>query len=80
MRMEIRRFPGASGNQLAARLELPEVIPIEHARRIYEAARPPKSFISLDRADHVLLNDPPDAEMMGGVLAAWGRRYAGAPS
>lgn len=51
------------------------VVGIEHARRIYEAAKHPKSFVSLDQADHLLLEDPRDARYVGEVLAAWASRY-----
>ena len=47
---------------------------IENARTIYEAARHPKSFVSLDTADH-LLSDPADADYAARVLAAWAARY-----
>ena len=47
---------------------------IENARQIFEAARHPKSFVSLDAADH-LLCDPTDAEYAARVLAAWAARY-----
>ncbi|MBE8158529.1 MAG: alpha/beta fold hydrolase, partial [Betaproteobacteria bacterium] len=47
---------------------------IENARKIYEAAKHPKSFVSLDRADH-LLSDRRDAVYAAGVLAAWAERY-----
>ena len=47
---------------------------IENARQIFEAARHPKSFVSLDTADH-LLSDPTDAEYAARVLAAWAARY-----
>jgi putative redox protein len=50
------------------------VVPIDQARKIYEAARHPKSFVSLDQADH-LLTDPRDARYVGEVLAAWAGRY-----
>jgi len=50
------------------------IVGIENAARIFEAARHPKSFVSLDRADH-LLTDPDDAEYVGRVLAAWSRKY-----
>jgi putative redox protein len=50
------------------------IVGIENAARIFEAARHPKSFVSLDRADH-LLTDPEDAEYVGLVLAAWARKY-----
>ncbi|HEX6203988.1 MAG TPA: alpha/beta fold hydrolase [Thermoanaerobaculia bacterium] len=51
-----------------------EVVGVDHARRIYEAARHPKSFVSLDDADH-LLTDPSDARYVAEVLAAWAGRY-----
>ncbi len=50
------------------------IVPIDQARKIYEAARHPKSFVSLDRADH-LLTDPRDASYVAEVLAAWAGRY-----
>ncbi len=51
---------------------------VEQAAEIFHAAKHPKSFVSLDTADH-LLTDPRDAEYAGTVLAAWARRYVGAP-
>ena len=54
-----------------------EVVDIDHARRIYQAARHPKSFISLDSADHLLLRDPADARYVAELLAAWAGRYIG---
>jgi len=51
-----------------------EVVGIDHARRIYEAAKHPKSFVSLDHADH-LLSRQRDARYVGEVLAAWSGRY-----
>ncbi|MGE3449227.1 MAG: alpha/beta hydrolase family protein, partial [Microbacteriaceae bacterium] len=50
------------------------IVGIDNARRIFEAARHPKSFISLDRADH-LLSRPADAAYVATVLAAWASRY-----
>lgn len=50
------------------------IVPIDEAARIYQAARHPKSFISLDRADH-LLSDAADAEYVGTTIAAWASRY-----
>jgi len=50
------------------------VVGIDHARRLYEAAKHPKSFVSLDDADHLLTN-PRDARYAGEVLAAWAGRY-----
>jgi putative redox protein len=51
-----------------------EVVGIDHARRLYQALRHPKSFVTLDDADH-LLRDPKDAEYVAEVLAAWASRY-----
>ncbi|MDH3427981.1 MAG: alpha/beta hydrolase [Gemmatimonadota bacterium] len=50
------------------------IVGIENAAMIFEAARHPKSFVSLDRADH-LLTGPDDADYVGRVLAAWSRKY-----
>ncbi|MGI9039405.1 MAG: bifunctional alpha/beta hydrolase/OsmC family protein [Gemmatimonadota bacterium] len=47
---------------------------IENAAKIYAAARHPKSFVSLDDADHLLLKER-DSTYVGSVLAAWARRY-----
>jgi putative redox protein len=51
------------------------IVGIEHAAALYQAARHPKSFVSLDTADHLLLNDPADAALVGSVMAAWAGRY-----
>ncbi len=50
------------------------IVDIGHARRIYEAARHPKSFISLAGADHMLSN-PADAAYAASVIEAWAQRY-----
>ncbi len=47
---------------------------IENAARLYGWARHPKSFVSLDGADH-LLSDPVDAEYAAAVVGAWSSRY-----
>ena len=51
---------------------------IDNAAKIYQAARHPKSFISLDEADHLLL-DEADSLFVGSVLAAWAQRYLDEP-
>ncbi|GAB4282881.1 MAG: bifunctional alpha/beta hydrolase/OsmC family protein [Deferrisomatales bacterium] len=51
-----------------------EVVDIDHARRIYQGARHPKSFVSLDTADHLLTRER-DARYAAEVLAAWASRY-----
>lgn len=50
------------------------VVGIDHASRLYRAARHPKSFVSLDRADH-LLSDPADAAYAATMTATWAARY-----
>lgn len=51
-----------------------ELVSIDEAARIYQGALHPKSFVSLDDADH-LLSRPRDSRYAGRVLAAWARRY-----
>ena len=51
-----------------------ETVGVEHARRLYDLAKHPKSFVSLDDADH-LVSRPEDSEYIGAVLAAWARKY-----
>ena len=52
------------------------VVGVDNARRLFDAARHPKSFVSLDDADH-LLTRPADAAYVAEVLAAWASRYVG---
>ena len=51
-----------------------QVVSINEAARIYSAAKHPKSFISLDDADHLLSNKG-DAYYIAGVVSAWVTRY-----
>ncbi len=53
---------------------LDEVVPVDEATRIFQAARHPKSFISLDGADH-LLSKAADARYVAETISAWSRRY-----
>jgi len=55
-----------------------DLVDVDNARQIYEAARHPKSFVSLDGADH-LLTRPVDAEYVADVLATWSARYLPEP-
>lgn len=54
-----------------------EIVSIDNAAKIYQAAFHPKSFITLDHADHLLTNKD-DAHYAGNVIASWVRRYIGA--
>ncbi len=49
-------------------------VDIENAQEIFIAARHPKSFVSLDKADH-LLSKREDASFAANMIAAWSSRY-----
>jgi uncharacterized OsmC-like protein/pimeloyl-ACP methyl ester carboxylesterase len=51
-------------------------VDIDNAAQIFQAAKHPKSFVSLDDADH-LLTRRDDAAYVATVLAAWASRYLG---
>jgi len=55
---------------------LDQTVGIENAADIYNAAKHPKSFISLDDADH-LLTKRVDADYVADVIASWVDRYIG---
>jgi putative redox protein len=55
-----------------------KTVGIDNATTIYQAARHPKSFISLDPADH-LLSDARDSDYAGEMIAAWAGRYLATP-
>lgn len=50
------------------------IVSVDNAINIYHLARPPKSFITLDGADHMLTNKK-DALYAGQVIASWVSRY-----
>ncbi|MDZ7826132.1 MAG: OsmC family protein [Gammaproteobacteria bacterium] len=50
------------------------VVGVDQAERIFTAALHPKSFVSLDDADHLLSRDK-DGDYAGGVIAAWASRF-----
>ncbi|HET9398322.1 MAG TPA: bifunctional alpha/beta hydrolase/OsmC family protein [Sphingomicrobium sp.] len=52
-------------------------VSIDHATHIYFAARHPKSFISLDKADH-LLTGKEDSARAASLIAAWADAYVDA--
>ncbi|TXC82133.1 bifunctional alpha/beta hydrolase/OsmC family protein [Luteibaculum oceani] len=51
-----------------------KIVGIENARKYFEKAWHPKSFVSLDNSDH-LLSTKADAQYAGLVIAAWANRY-----
>jgi putative redox protein len=54
-----------------------KIVSIDHAEKIFKAAKHPKSFITLDSADH-LLSRRSDARYAANVCAAWVDRYLSA--
>jgi uncharacterized OsmC-like protein/fermentation-respiration switch protein FrsA (DUF1100 family) len=74
-----RHYPsktiGALGKALLI-LHSPQdrIVNIDNAAKIFMAAKHPKSFVSLDDADH-LLTTKEDAAYAAEVLAAWSSRY-----
>ncbi|SFB56591.1 putative redox protein [Amycolatopsis marina] len=51
-----------------------DIVSVDNARQIFDAARHPKAFIAIDGADH-LLTKSADAEFVAAVLAPWAIRY-----
>jgi len=51
-----------------------QIVGIDNAAQIFGAAVHPKSFISLDSADHLLTTEA-DARYAGSVLGAWAGKY-----
>ena len=71
-------LPGSVANLRKALLvmhaPLDEVVAVDNASALFVAAKHPKSFISLDKADH-LLSSEDDSRYAGRVLAAWATRF-----
>jgi len=55
-----------------------EIVGIDNAEQIFMAAKHPKSFVSMDDADH-LMHNPDDALYVSGVIAAWAESYITTP-
>ena len=53
---------------------LDKIVGIANAEKIFRSAHHPKSFVSLDSADHLLVRRE-DAEYAAEVIAAWSSRY-----
>ncbi len=49
-------------------------VDIENAAMIFQSAKHPKSFVSLDHADH-LITQRADAEYAAEMIASWSKRY-----
>jgi putative redox protein len=70
------RIPHLGRALLVLHSPVDAIVGIENASSIFLAARHPKSFVSLDKADH-LLTRPADADYAAEVIAAWASRYVG---
>jgi len=51
-----------------------EIVSINHAEELYKSAWHPKSFISIDGADHMLSNKA-DSEYVAAVISSWAGKY-----
>lgn len=51
-----------------------KTVQIEHASNLFEAAKHPKSFLSLGNSDH-LLTSKTDAEFVSNIIASWSKGY-----
>ncbi|MFK7833319.1 MAG: alpha/beta fold hydrolase [Winogradskyella sp.] len=51
-----------------------KIVGIENAEQLYKNAYHPKSFITLDDADH-LLSQENDSKYVGDIIGTWARRY-----
>ncbi|MEO7129845.1 MAG: alpha/beta fold hydrolase [Dermatophilaceae bacterium] len=65
---------GFRGATLILHSPIDQVVSIDNAEAIYRAARHPKSFISLDQADHLLTNQA-DVDYVATMIGAWAQRY-----
>ncbi len=62
------------GSLLVMHSPVDQTVGIEHAGEIYSAAKHPKSFLSLDPADH-LLSRTRDAQYVADMIATWAGRF-----
>ncbi|WP_282068417.1 bifunctional alpha/beta hydrolase/OsmC family protein [Olleya namhaensis] len=80
--IETKSLPNVAKNLRKALLVMhsPQdtTVGIENAEEIYVAARHPKSFVSLDGADHLLMRKE-DSIYVGSVIASWAKRYISIP-
>ncbi|MEL7185848.1 MAG: bifunctional alpha/beta hydrolase/OsmC family protein [Pseudomonadota bacterium] len=76
--LEAQDLPASIGGLRKALLvmhaPLDETVSVENASALFVAAKHPKSFVSLDKADHLLSREE-DSRYAGQVLAAWALRY-----
>lgn len=51
-----------------------KIVGVENAKKLYDNAFHPKSFITLDDADHLLTKEK-DSQYVGEVIGTWAKRY-----
>ncbi len=69
-----KRIKNLKKSLLVFHSPIDQTVSIDNASKIFAAAKHPKSFVSLDNADH-LLSRHQDAVYVSQVLAAWASRY-----
>ncbi len=76
--LEQQEMPASLGRLRKAVLilhsPLDETVEIDNASELFQAAKHPKSFVSLDNADHLLTREA-DALYAGDVIQAWAARF-----
>lgn len=68
------RIAGLGRALLILHSPVDQIVGIENAGLVFQAARHPKSYVSLDHADHLLTRNA-DADYAAQVIAAWAVRY-----
>lgn len=68
------RIAGLGRALLVLHSPVDDIVSIDNAAAIFQAARHPKSFVSLDHANH-LLTDRANSDYAAAVIAAWASRY-----
>ncbi len=71
---QMARIHGLGRALLVLHSPIDQTVGVENASEIFLNARHPKSFVSLDHADH-LLTKAADADYAAGVIANWATRY-----
>lgn len=70
----LKAVSGLRAALLVLHAPLDQTVGVDNATRIFTAARHPKSYVSLDDADHLLSNYE-HARYAADVIAAWAARY-----
>ncbi len=52
-----------------------ETLPFSQGKQMFELAGGPTSFVNIDGADHLLVNQPDDVSFVGDVIGVWASRY-----